>query len=275
MKIKETKEAVLIVVCLLFFSNLSEAQYWFGPKVGGNYSSFIYQSAEFETDSFSISPTYNFELGGVFIYQATDMFSVQGEIFYERLRRDLENRNGISPDVVSNMTYHFISVPINFRVSFGNEPIHYYLSGGIKMKFWTGGNGFIQAGEPEFGDEGSDIKKIVFRQSKSDVLNGVYAVPDANIMQFGLSVGGGVYLDLRTNGRLLFDARYTFGHSNMGFNNNQDFVIGVTGYSENFAHRANTISLSLAYLFQYDVKLQSKGMSTSKESNKAHKKKKR
>lgn len=263
------------MICFFFFSGVSNAQYWFGPKVGGNFSNFIYQNSEYSSDSFNIDASYNFEIGGVFIYQATDMFSVQGEVFYERLNRDLENKDGISPNVISNMTYHFVSVPMNFRVSFGNEPVHYYLGGGIKLKFLVGGNGYIESGEPEFGEEGKDIKKLVFRQSKSNVLNGTYAIPDANFMQFGLSVGGGVYLDLRTNGRLLIDAKYTFGHSNMGFNNNVDFFNDVSGYTEKFDFRTNTVSLSLAYLFQFDVKLQSKGMSTSKESNKAHGKKKK
>lgn len=273
---KELQQRVIVFIGCLFFVSIGvQAQYWFGPKIGGNLSDFIYQDSEYVSDSFDIDQSSNFEIGGIFIYQATDMFSVQGELFYERLTRTLENKPTLNQNVFSEMNYNFISVPMLFRVSFGNEPVHVFLDGGIKLKFWLGGNGTIESGDGEFGDGEDIVEKIVFRQSKSETLKGTYAVSDANIMQFGLSVGGGMYLDLRTNGRLLLDLKYTFGHSNMGFNGNQDFDNDITGYTEKFTFRANTLSLSLAYLFQYDVKLHSKGMSTSEKSNKAHSKKKK
>jgi hypothetical protein len=259
---------LFFLVCFYLLSGVLQAQYWFGPKAGMSYSHFIYQNQDYQKDSIQVTPTYNFEVGGVVVYQATDMFSVQGEIYYERINRTLRSDPTQVTEVYSKMTHHFISVPMLFRVSFGREPIHYYLDGGIKLKYWVGGNGEIVSGEEEFGDGPDEIKKIVFKQSKSNTVDGVYAVPDANIMQFGLSVGGGIYLDLVTNGRLLLDAKYTFGHSNMGFNGNQDFSNDVTGYVERFTFRANTLSLSLAYLFQFDQKLQKKGSSTSDVSRK-------
>ncbi|MFY0599048.1 MAG: PorT family protein [Cyclobacteriaceae bacterium] len=265
-----------VILLLLGMSYCVQAQYWFGPKVGGNWSQFIYQEETYAQDSFKISPSYNFELGGIFIYQATKMFSVQGELYYERLSRTLNDRPFFGQNVNSTMTYNFLSAPMLFKVSFGREPVHYYVDGGIKLKFWLGGNGEITSGETEEFDDGPEIvNKIVFRQSKSNTVSGSFAAREANIMQFGLSVGGGIYLDLITNGRFIIDFKYTFGHSNMGFNNNPDFLNDVTGYNENFSFRTNTISVSLGYLFQYDVKLHTKGMSTSKASNEAHDKKKK
>ncbi len=253
---------ILLFLTGFFLLSMSvQAQYWFGPKVGANYSHFIYQNQDYQRDSVLVDPTYNFELGGVVIYQATDMFSVQGEIYYERIDKKLLNDPQLVDEVFSKMTNHFVSVPMLFRVSFGHQPIHYYVDGGIKLKFWVGGKGKMDSGVPEFGEGPDDIKKIVFRQSKSNTIEGTYAVQEANIVQFGLSVGGGIYLDLVTNGRLLLDAKYTFGHSNMGFNGNQDFI--KAGYTERFTYRANTVSLSLAYLFEFDQKLQKKGSSTS------------
>lgn len=261
-----------LTIGFLFFLGSANAQYWFGPKVGGSLSHFIYQDSDYVIDSFKVSPTYNYEFGGVVIYQANNMFSVQGEATYEIIDRTLRSRPNFGQEVYSKMRYRFLSVPMLFRVSFGGEPIHYYLSGGIKLKFWMGGKGKIVSGEPEFGEPGEIIDKIVFRQSKSDPVAGTYAVREANIMQFGLSLGGGMYFDLVTNGRLLLDARYTFGHSNFGFNNNPDFSNDITGYNERFTFRANTLSVSLAYLFEFDQQLQRKGKSTSEKSNKAHRK---
>lgn len=255
---------VFLIVFFFCCTEIASAQYWFGPKVGINTSSFIYEGEGYATDTFQIKPSVNFEVGGVFIYQASKRYSVQGEILYEQIKKTLMDRPlNNNPDVLSKSTMRFLSVPLQFRVSLGNEPVSFYVSAGIKLKYWLGGKGTVVDNSSEF-DPPIVYDKIVFRQSKSNRVEGIYAVPEANIMQFGLVFGGGMYLDLITKGRLLLDARYTFGHSNMGFNKNPDFR--TTSYVDRFTYRNNTISVSLAYLFQYDAKSQKKGASTSTET---------
>jgi hypothetical protein len=261
---------VLLFVLFFYISNLVSAQYWFGPKVGINTSNFKYQSPGYAQDTFLIKPSMNFELGGVAIYQASRRFSVQSEVYFEQIKKTLTDRPLFNEPVSSQTTNRFISIPMLFRVSFGREPVTFYASGGIKLRYWIGGKGEISSVGSEF-DTPISYDKIVFRQSKSNVSDGIYAVPQANIMQFGLAVGGGMYFDLRSNGRLIIDAKYTFGHSNMGFNNNPDFK-GNFNYSERFSYRNNTLSLSLAYLFKYNSKDQKKGASTSTQTKEAKKK---
>lgn len=256
---------VYLVVVFFCLAHISLAQYWFGPKVGINTSSFIYQSKGYAQDTFLIKPSVNFELGGVFVYQASKRYSVQGEIYYEQIKKTLTDRPLNNATVLSKSTNRFLSIPMLFRISFGNEPVSFYVSGGIKIKYWLGGKGSIEGVVDPSLDPPFEYDKIKFRQSKSDRSNGVYAIPDANIMQFGLVVGGGMYLDLVTQGRLLLGAKYTFGHSNMGFNNNPDFVT-TSGYVDRFTYRNNTLSISLAYLFEYDAKAQKKGASTSTQT---------
>lgn len=260
---------VYLIILFFCLTHIASAQYWFGPKVGINTSSFIYQNEGYAQDTFQIKPTINFEAGGVFVYQASKRYSVQGEIFYEQIKKTLTDRPLNNGDVFSKSTMRFLSVPMQFRVSFGNAPVSFYVSGGIKLRYWLGGKGTIIDNSSEF-DPPINYDKVVFRQSKSNRVEGIYAVPKSNVMQFGLVFGGGAYLDLVTKGRLLIDARYAFGHSNMGFNNNRDFQ--TTSYTERFTYRNNTLSLSLAYLFEYDVKAQKKGASTSTQTKAAKKK---
>ncbi|WP_258105777.1 PorT family protein [Marinoscillum sp. MHG1-6] len=263
-------------LAIFLFTILSaDAQYWFGPKAGVSLSSFKYQSPRYTEEDVKVSPTFNFEAGGVVIYQASELFSVHGELYYEQIRKDLESRFDLGYDASSSTTNHFISAPMLFRMTFGRTPpVHYYVNGGIKMRFWVAGKGQINGGESEFEQGLLKYDKVVFQQSKSDIENGVVAVPQANIMQFGLAVGGGFYLDLITKCRLQVDFRYYYGHSNMGFNGNPDLTVGIYGYNERMSYRNNTFSVSVSYLFEFDQQLQRKGRSTNAESNKkkGHKK---
>lgn len=247
----------------------TQAQYWWGPKFGGNRSEFVYQSSTY-LDSFSVKPSYNIEAGIVGIYQASNMYSVQSELLFEQVKKELRNKDFNEIEAFSRSTNNFLSIPITFRISLGKEPVHYYLSGGPKLRYWLGGNGMIDVPDgDEFVEPPKEYKRLVFNQERSQTAENVYAVPGANRLQFALVAGGGFYLDLVTGGRLQFDVRYTFGHSNMGFDGNPDFTF--IDYAESYRYRNNTLSISLAYLFEFDVELQSKGMSTIKESNRSRK----
>lgn len=267
----DTKTQKYFVTIVLIFAGFSaSAQYWFGPKGGVNRNQFIYQSETY-LDSFEVKPAYSFEVGGVFIYQASDMFSVQLELFYERMKKSLKDKEQAGIDITSNTANSFISAPALFRVSFGGEPIHYYLSGGPKIRYWMGGSGTISLDQfDEFGEGDRVWNRLAFKQKNSDVINHVYAVPNGNRIQYALVAGGGMYFDLRFGGRLLLDFKYTFGHSNMGFDGNPDFE--YQQYEELFSYRNNTMSLTASYLFEYDAKGARKGMSTIKASNKNKKK---
>ncbi|MEQ8473156.1 MAG: outer membrane beta-barrel protein [Marinoscillum sp.] len=254
---------------LMFLGLQGNAQYWYGPKGGVNRNQFVYQSDTY-LDSFNVKPSYSFEVGGVFIYQASDMFSVQLEMYYERTKKSLTDNELTGFDVTSKTTNSFISAPALFRVSFGGEPIHYYISGGPRIRYWMGGRGTISLDQfDEFGEGDRVWNRLAFKQKNSNTINNVYAVPEGNRIQYALVAGGGMYFDLQFGGRLLLDFKYTFGHSNMGFNGNSDFEFQE--YTERFTYRNNTMSLTASYLFEYDAKGARKGMSTIKASNKKKK----
>lgn len=258
---------VFVIAAILIIQS-AQAQYWFGPRIGINRTSFIYQSDTY-LDSFKVAPTYNYEFGVSGVYQASDIFSVQTELFYENVKKKLVDRPEYGSEVESISKNHFLSAPIMFRAAFGQEPVHFYVNGGTKLRYWLFGNGEINSEGDGLASGVYKYDKLIFNKETADTENNEYAVPQANRLQFALIAGGGMFLDLVTGGRLLIDFRYTFGHSNMGFNDNPDFNFG--SYVERFSYRNNTMTLSLAYLFEYDAKERSKGMSTIKQSNKKKK----
>lgn len=251
-----------ICVCILT-GTLAHAQYWFGPKIGGHRIDHIYQDPEYKTDTVQLVPDYNIQAGFVFHYASNDRFSFRSEVVYERIGKKVTNRD-VTP-ILSKTTNHFISIPLQLRMSLNSGAVHYYVNGGPKISYWVSGNGYIDL--DEFRDDSVDPidYTVVFRESKKTRENQL-ALPGANRFQYALTAGAGTYIDLAAGGRLEVDFRYSFGHSNMGFNINPD--VSFSEYYDNLKYRNNMLSVSIAYMLEYNAQLKRKGASTNKQSGK-------
>ncbi len=257
------KSVLLFSVIFLLAFDLS-AQYWFGPKVGFHRTDHIYQATNYKSDSFNVKPNYNFQFGAVMTYQASDKYSVHTEVNFERYGKSLENFEG-DPQAISKSNSGFLTVPFVLRYNFGKAPFLFYINGGTKLSYWLYQNGtleneFLQEGEPPILDY-----RLVFRDDSStdfDRRN----LERPNRLQYALLAGGGMYFDLANEARIMLDIRYSFGHSNMGFNGSRDF--DFEPYVEDFEYRHNALSISVGYMFEYNAQLQRKGRSTNKLSNK-------
>lgn len=258
-----------ILLFILFFTAFAaQAQYWFGPTVGFHLADHSYLSSTYDTDSFKISPNLNFHAGASFTYTANNTYSVYGELLYERIGKRVKNITGVTLPADSKSQYHFISTPIMLRVNFrfGGSPVSAYVGGGTKLSYWLGGNGEIelQQFEEEFGEDESVLEyRMVYKQRKSS--NKKLAFIDANRLQYSLQLGGGLNFDIVNESRIFLDFRFTFGHSNMGFNGSPNFE--WDDYYENFEYRHHLYALSVGYILQYNAQLARKGKSTIKESN--------
>ena len=129
--------------------------------------------------------------------------------------------------------------------------------------------------DPVTGDN-LDPQPIEYRatfNSGKDNGEDILLVSEPNRLQFGLTFGAGAFFDLISGARLMIDLRYAFGHSNFGFDNPNDswFVYEDDQYVESFEYSLNTLSVSVAYLFEYDAQLKRRGKSTNPKSNKRKK----
>lgn len=265
----------LLLFFFVFLFVKANAQYWFGPKIGGHRTDFMYQEPAYKADSFDI----NFDYGGVYgltvIYQATERYAVQGDLSFMRVNKKVRNSSGSVSPVISDLNFNYLNLPISFRFNFGGSPIHFFVAGGPVINFWLGGNGrmFLE----EFSEEDNIYDpvpyKLMFKQEKGGTLSN-RSLLTANRVQYGLQMSAGVYFDLPSTGRVLLDFKYSFGHSNMGFNGSPDFSNFDT-YYENFEFRNNTLSVSVAYLFMYDTELIKKGSSTSLKTRQQQKEEKK
>lgn len=277
-----------LVILSLIFVISAQSQYWFGPKVGLIYNDHIYQVEAYEKDTFNIPNDFNFQGGFALAYTATDMFSAYGEIVYERVGKTIKNQgvNGEEDgeEVNVQMTNHFLSIPVMFRVTIGKGYLKYYANGGPRLSYWLAGKGThdLEAndepaiyGRDEDGNALPYPFEVTFNSAKADDLINEL-VKNPNRLQFGLAIGGGMLFDLPNGSRIMLDARYTWSHSNMAQNSELDGnIYGSPGdvdyYRENWEYSRNYASISIGYLIGYNSQLQRKGKSTNSESNKKKK----
>lgn len=277
-----------LVIFFISMAFSSFSQYWFGPKAGISYNRFIYQDKEYR-DSYDIANDLNFQGGLAFAYSATDTYAAYGELVYERVGYSLKDKftNGNAEAV--NMTTHYLSIPVMFRVTMGRGYLKYYANGGPRLSFWLGGKGesdLLSNDEGAvFGTVPGDSTfsalpypfKLRFSSDKSgDIQDQNLLVDEPNILQFGLAVGGGFLYDLPNGARIMIDFRYTWSHSNMAQNSDRDGNIYGSPddqdyYRENWEYSRNYASISIGYLINYNSDLKRKGGSTSAESNKKKK----
>lgn len=269
------RNLLLGVVFLSSFSCFS--QYWFGPKIGINYIDHVFQESTYESDSFNVPRNFNFQAGLAMSYTASEMYSVYGELLYERIGKEVTDKLTGGEITKTEMTNHFISAPVMLRVTLGRLPFHYYVNGGPRLSYWIAGSGKQDLEEfEEFltDEDGNPIivnYKVVFNSSNfsEEEDRSTAFVSKPNRLQFGLTVGGGIFFDVQGENRLQLDFRYTWVHSNMGTNNGeQDLNFVNDNYRENFEYYHNIATIGVAYLFGYDSNLRRKGKSTNKKSNK-------
>lgn len=283
---------ILSLSILLLSCGIVEAQYWIGPKFGYHLTINDYQDPEYKKD-YRIPYSHDFEAGMVVTYSATDRYAVHGELYYEQVNNHVRTRDGFEFD--SQSTFRYLSFPILLRVSMGRTPVHWYVNGGPKLSLWLGGKGYLEYADDESINSDGIEKinyKITFDKSKAlGVENSVFLVNEANLIQYSLTVGGGFYLDLANGARVMVDGRFNWGHSNMGFNldteaagGNRTILVGsssnipVAGYQENYEYSHTNLSVSVAYMFEYNTQLKRKGGSTvdaSKKNKKAVQKKRK
>jgi hypothetical protein len=252
----------LLLAFFCITANHVNAQYWIGLKGGPSFITHDYQYEDYK-DSFNIEDNYNFHMGVIMTYLASQRFAVTTELNYERRSRVLSNLPIIVDTASSILNTHYLTAPILLQINFGSSPLAFYVNAGIKLNYLLAGNGSLYtSGIGLFTDGQAKDYKLVFDESETE--SDQRSINDANRMQYGLSAGTGFYLDVLGGGRVLVDFRYNFSHSNLGFNGSQDFAFSGESYYENFEHRNHSITLSVGYLLYYNSQLKRKGSSTAK-----------
>ncbi len=273
-------KGVFIIIIILFATEVVQAQFWIGPRIGMHYTSFKYSEKpiplsngekldENSPDSlrykYDVENSSNFNAGIVFEYTTEGQYSVHGEVIYQRVNNRVTSQKG-DPFIDSRSTYNFISVPILLKYDFAITPeISFYLNGGPRISYWLNGKGNIKADELLEAGDGEKDYKINFSSPSQNNISNNFNIPKANRLQYSFDIGAGVSYNINQNLRTYADVRYTIGQSNMGFNDKADF--DLQGYKESIEYSHKIVSFSVGILVGYDPSSKKKGASNNRLSN--------
>lgn len=274
----------LLLVGLLLVSFSSQAQFWFGPKFGTQIIIPQYQSKS-HRDTFQISNKVNWHAGIAMDYTTEGHFEVHTEMVYVRVNNRTQAKDLFADQSLDSKTVnHFITAPLMARVVFmKNSRFKVFVEAGPRLSWWLGGKGSILSDETEenasvLGERVNYNIKFVDQEleevTPGDFQNSLI-VTKPNRLQYALDFGVGWLFDITPTQRVIVDAKISWAHSNMAFNDGTVFSDGIEEYKEDLEYRSHMFMVSVAYMFGYNPALTVKGKSTSNVGGKKAKKYKR
>lgn len=273
----------ILFIGLVFVSFSGQAQFWFGPKVGGQIIIPRYQAAA-HADSFKVSSKVNWHAGIAMDYSTEGAFEVHTELVYVRQNNRVQPKDIFPDQSLDNQTVnHFITAPLMARVVFlKNSRFKVFVEAGPRLSWWLGGTGTIISDETEESASipGEAVKyDYLFLDKELEEINvGDYTdkliVTKPNRLQYALDFGVGWLFDVTPTQRVIVDAKISWAHSNMGFTDGTQFS-NINEYREDTEYRSHMFMVSIAYMFGFNPELTLKGKSSSNVGGKKEKKYKR
>ncbi|UXX78921.1 PorT family protein [Reichenbachiella carrageenanivorans] len=261
-----------LILAFVFISYSSQAQFWFGPKFGTQVIIPQYQ-AKAHADSFKVSNEINWHAGVAMDYSTEGHFEVHTELVYVRVNNRTQSKS-LYPDqsIDSKTVNHFLTAPLMARVVFmQNSRFKVFVEAGPRLSWWLGGKGTLNSDEIEENasvpGQPADFKVEFVKAEMGDIEVTDYTdkllVTKPNRLQYALDFGVGWLFDITPSQRVIVDAKVSFAHSNMAFNDGVAFS-SITEYNEDLEYRSHMVMVSVAYMFGYNPALAAKGKSTLK-----------
>ncbi|GCC53027.1 PorT family protein [Chryseotalea sanaruensis] len=260
--------SVNLIVCLA----VNAQEFSLGVKAGPIMSLSVIAD-KFDREAFSQQLKFGYGGGGLISFPLKDnyYFVVEGGLS-QRGRRILSN-----DDTWTNIsTYYFADASMLLRKSFPfqlkqNIPSKWFINVGPHISYWMGGKGKI--GTTKFQDY-----KIVFDPmpvqppgTGADFDKMYYS--DINRWLFGVDIGVGFVAPLRRKQKIMTELRFTSGHTFYGDTNSAQWR--TLGFSDNLRANEKFLTLSAAYIFEFNIKEGKMGKSNKDKEMKRKSVKKR
>ncbi|MCZ6521041.1 MAG: outer membrane beta-barrel protein [Bacteroidetes bacterium] len=254
---------------LIFFPFFSQGQFAIGPRIGFHLNKTVIAEKD-ERENFENSFKPGYEIGAKMAYILTKRFTFQSEIYYSRKSRKWKI---LDAELKHEAVYHHLDFPLLLRLNIYKQTEvvsqnQYYLKVGPNFSYWLGGSGTLSGGELEtFGDYNY---KIVFGENKGE--DNIMYIEDANRLQVGFDLGAGALFQIIPNQFINVELSYILGHTFLG--ERESAQTKLLTFSDNLRASHRLFSISLAYLFGFDLGTQKAKQSSSKSGNKKTKKSK-
>ena len=211
-----------------------------------------------DKEQFTHKPVFGYYGAGIVIFPLKNNYSLQTEFGFSQQGRKITFYEGTW---VTKATYYFLDGSMalrrSFKVNFGpNIPAEWFVDIGPRINYWLGGHGNVNAG-------GSYDYTILFAKMPDEPVspdfNKMYIV-DENRWLFGIDIGVGFKAPLKNKSSILTELRFTSGHTYYG--TPYSASNRTLGFTDNLRSNQKTISLTVAYLLDIDMRLRRTGKST-------------
>lgn len=271
------KHTIFTVFLLIFFFSLTrigKAQsFSLGVKAGPLVSRSVIAD-KYDRDFFSQRTKLGFMAAGLIIFPMKDNYSFETEAgVSQRGRKILSNDDTWT----NNATYYFADASMMLRKSFPfylrkNVPSKWFVNVGPNVSYWYSGKG-------EIGINSFTKYEVVFGPMPEQPpgtgpdFDKMY-LDNVNRWLFGINFGVGFVAPLKRSQKLLTELRFTSGHTFYGETNSAS--MRALGFSDNMRANEKYLSLTAAYIFDFNLQEGRKGKSTKdKEVKRKSQKRKR
>ncbi len=254
----------LITLILLSSSNGWSQKFSLGVKGGIliAYANFADQADKSKSNvllkpGFSVSGLIDFPLKKKYSFQAEAGVSQQGRIISFN-----------SDQQTNNSTYYFADLSMNLRRTFRLKikkdiASNWFVNVGPNINYWMAGNGTIETSNGIPQDY-----TIVF-----DETGGAYDkmyVNDQNRWLFGLNLGFGFNAITKRNQKIITEIRLTWGQTYFGTSKSAYWNNITFQGQESLKYNLKVLNVSVAYIFDKDLRKAKMGKSTIKIKKKKH-----
>lgn len=217
---------------------------------------------------------WGYYTAGFVSFPLKNNYSCVVEAGFSRKGRNVYFDNGNSKNFA---TYHFIDAALLLRRSFKfylgkNVPADWFFNVGPHISYWLNGKGHL--GSRDADGTAYDIKFVNSGTGDITDFNTVYMV-DANRWLFGIDMGIGMTAPIRSTQRVMTELRFTWGHTNYGQIRTANYPSWSGFTDKNMRANEKVLSLTLAYMWDFNVQESRKGHSTKDKEVKRKKVKRR
>jgi opacity protein-like surface antigen len=236
-----------------------EAQQFFvGVKGGLQYytSRFAEEDTRERLDS---GGKLGYKFGGTVIFPLAENFSFGSEYYYSRKGRKYFYEETTKNDARYNFIEFSAYIRKGYKITFKKDtyPGNWFFNVGPNVMYWINGSGTISdAAEIDYD--------VIFSEPQDSDYRKNY-ISGNNRWLFGLDFGTGFSFQTSGKESVTIELRYTHGQTFLGGENSS--VINMLGFEDDLRTQYRVLNLSIAYLFDVNLKNLRKGKSTIKKSN--------
>jgi hypothetical protein len=257
--IKNSPHRLLFAVILVIVvgGDVFAQKYSIGVRAGGSVTWPGFGDKEAK-EEFSRGFKFGYHAGILITFPLKDQFDLVLEGGASQKGRVLKFNDG---EWRNNLTMRMADMGMHLRKNFTfmlkkDTPADAFVNLGPDINYWYGSEGKLVVNEKEYS------YGIAFNEEPTSDYKTMY-LNNVNQWIFGLAIGVGLKAPLGKNRFITTELRFVSGHTFLG--KKETSYIEILGFQDTFKTNLKTLSLSVAYSIDFDVKQRRMGKSNIKK----------